>query len=107
MREDDDLSGARQLDEALNYGFFKVEIELLADVIHRHRRMIITKDKLTILTDIVQEDCKLLDDMMTKYSRYEHAQSAEAPVELPLPDELSEDIANLKKWRDALEARRK
>ena len=84
-----------------------IEIELLADVIHRHRRMIITKDKLTILTDIVQEDCKLLDDMMTKYSRYEHAQSAEAPVELPLPDELSEDIAKLKKWRDALEARRK
>jgi hypothetical protein len=45
--------------------------------------------------------------MMTKYSRYEHAQSAEAPVELPLPDELAQDIATLKAWRDGLEARRK
>ena len=45
--------------------------------------------------------------MMTKYSRYEHAQSAEAPVQLPEPDELEEDIAQLKKWRDELEKRRK
>lgn len=84
-----------------------IEVELLADVIHRHRRMIITKDKLIILTDIVREDCILLDEMMTKYSRYEHAQSMEAPVELPLPEELLEDIAKLKKWRDDLEVRRK
>jgi energy-coupling factor transporter ATP-binding protein EcfA2 len=84
-----------------------IEVELLADVIHRHRRMIITKDKLNILTDIVREDCMLLDEMMTKYSRYEHAQSMEAPVELPLPEELLEDIAKLKKWRDDLELRRK
>jgi hypothetical protein len=84
-----------------------IEVELLADVIHRHRRMIITKDKLNILTDIVREDCMLLDEMMTKYSRYEHAQSMEAPVELPLPEELLQDIAKLKKWRDDLELRRK
>ena len=84
-----------------------IEWDLLADVIQRHRRAIKTLGKLDKLADIQPEDCKFLDEMITKYSRYEHAQSAEAPVELPLPDELSEDIAKLKKWRDTLEARRR
>ena len=84
-----------------------IELELLADVIQRHRRAINTLGKLEKLADIKPEDCKLLDEKMTKYSRYEHAQSAEAPVELPLPDELAQDIADLKAWRDGLEARRK
>ena len=84
-----------------------IELELLADVIQRHRRAINTLGKLEKLADIKQEDCALLDEMMTKYSRYEHAQSLEAPVELPLPDELSQDIAKLKAWRDSVEARRK
>jgi energy-coupling factor transporter ATP-binding protein EcfA2 len=84
-----------------------IELELLADVILRHRRAINTLGKLEKLADIRPEDCQLLEEMMTKYSRYEHAQSAEAPVELPLPDELAQDIATLKAWRDGLEARRK
>jgi hypothetical protein len=84
-----------------------IELELLADVIQRHRRAINTQGKLNKLSDIKPEDCTFLDEMMTKYSRYEHAQSAEAPVELPLPDDLAGDVAKLKKWRDELEARRK
>ncbi len=84
-----------------------IEVELLADVIQRHRRRIITDGKLEKLAQIEIKDCELLDGMMTKYSRYEHAQSAEAPVELPLPDELAQDVANLKVWRDELETRRK
>jgi hypothetical protein len=84
-----------------------IELELLADVIQRHRRAIKTLGKLYKLADIKPEDCAFLDEMMTKYSRYEHSQSAEAPVELPLPDELFEDVAKLKKWRDELDARRK
>jgi hypothetical protein len=84
-----------------------VEFELLGDVIQRHRRAINTLGKLDKLTDITADDCGLIEEMMTKYSRYEHAQSAEAPVQLPDPDELDEDIAKLKKWRDELEKRRK
>lgn len=84
-----------------------IEFELLADVIQRHRRAINTLGKLDKLADIQPDDCTLLEEMMTKYSRYEHAQSAEAPVELPPPDELLEDVATLKKWRDGVEARRK
>jgi energy-coupling factor transporter ATP-binding protein EcfA2 len=84
-----------------------IEWDLLADVIQRHRRGIKTMNKIEKLADILPEDCKFLDEMMTKYSRYEHAQSAEAPVALPEPDELEEDVARLKKWRDELEKRRK
>ena len=84
-----------------------IELDLLADVIQRHRRAINTQGKLEKLSDIKPEDCAFLDEMMTKYSRYEHSQSSEAPVELPQPDELNEDVAKLKKWRDELEDRRK
>jgi len=54
-----------------------IEWDLLADVIQRHRRAIKTMGKLDKLADTQPEDCKFLDEMMTKYSRYEHAQSAE------------------------------
>jgi hypothetical protein len=84
-----------------------IEFDLLADVIQRHRRVIKTLNKIGALADIQSEDCRFLDEMMTKYSRYEHGQSREAPVTLPHPDELSEDVCRLKAWRDGLDARRR
>ncbi len=84
-----------------------IEVELLGDVIQRHRRAINTMGKLEKLADITPEDCSFLEAMMTKYSRYEHAQSSEAPVDLPLPDELLEDAESIKVWRNKLEERRK
>ncbi len=84
-----------------------VESDLLADVICRHRRVIKTLNQIDKLADITPEDCAFIDEMMTKYSRYEHSQSVEAPVEVPQPDEISEDATKLKEWRDALEKRRK
>jgi ABC-type Mn2+/Zn2+ transport system ATPase subunit len=84
-----------------------IESELLADVVQRHRRAINTQGKIDKLPDITVEDCKVVEDMMTKYSRYEHSQSNEAPVPLPHPDEMEEDIADLKTWRDAIEQRRR
>lgn len=84
-----------------------VEFELLADVVQRHRRAINTMGKLEKLASITEQDCTFIDRMMTKYSRFEHSQSAEAPVALPEPDELSDDIKLLKDWRDDLEKRRK
>ena len=57
-----------------------IENDLLADVVQRFRRSVQTMGKLHRLANINTDDCILLDDYMTKYSRYEHSQPAEAPV---------------------------
>jgi len=76
-----------------------IEVELLADVVQRYRRAVHTT-KIDKLVKINRNDCNFFDEMMTKYSRYEHSQSDEAPVALPEPDELDKDLNNLKKWYD-------
>jgi len=78
-----------------------IECELLADVIQRFRRAVNTQGKLDKLARITAEDCKLFDDMMTKYSRYEHSQPNEAPVAPPTPEELKLDLEALRDWRTA------
>ena len=75
-----------------------IERELLADVVQRHRRAINTKGKIDKLAKIQDEDCKFFDKLMTEYSRYEHSQSLEAPVNLPSPEKMEEDINSLKEW---------
>jgi len=75
-----------------------LENDLLADVVQRFRRSITTMGKIHKLALINKEDCQLFDDFMTKYSRYEHSQSYETPVELPEPDELKADIERLQTW---------
>jgi len=40
-----------------------------------------------------------------KYSRYEHAQPKEAPVQLPDPDEIEKDLVKLKTWQTEFSAR--
>ncbi len=82
-----------------------IEYELLADVVQRFRRAVNTQGKLDKLARITTEDCKLLDDLMTKYSRYEHSQPNEAPVAPPTPDELKTDMEALRDWRTAFVAR--
>ena len=75
-----------------------IERELLADIVQRHRRAINTQGKIDKLAKIQEEDCKFLDKLMTKYSRYEHSQSPEAPVSLPTPEEMEQDFNALKEW---------
>lgn len=82
-----------------------IECELLADVVQRFRRAVNTQGKLDKLARITAEDCKLFDDLMTKYSRYEHSQPNEAPVAPPAPDELKTDMEALRDWRIAFVAR--
>lgn len=82
-----------------------IELELLADIVQRHRRAVQTEGKINKLAKINHNDCKFFDEMMTKYSKYEHSQSDEAPVTLPGPDELNEDLNNLKKWHDNFKKR--
>ena len=74
-----------------------IENDLLADVVQRFRRPIHTL-KLNKLANIRFSDCELLDGMMTKYSCHEHSQPSEAPVPLPEPEELANDLDALIKW---------
>ena len=82
-----------------------IECELLADVVQRFRRAVNTQGKLDKLARVTAEDCKLFDDLMTKYSRYEHSQPTEAPVISPTPDELMKDMEALRDWRTTFVAR--
>ena len=82
-----------------------VELELTNGIVERHRRSIHTMGKLIKLAKISDEDCKLFDDLMTKYSRYEHSQSREAPVQLPQPDELEDDFNELRNWHEEFKKR--
>ncbi len=82
-----------------------VEVVLLADVIQRHRRDIKTRNLIHQLSKITAADCALIDEFMTRYSRYEHSQSNEAPVELPQPTEIGADIDRLLIWQTEFSTR--
>lgn len=82
-----------------------VEYELMSDVVQRYRRAINTMGKISNLAKISEADCKYFDDLMTKYSRYEHSQPLEAPVTLPEPDELETDFSGLKQWQTEFKKR--
>jgi ABC-type phosphate/phosphonate transport system ATPase subunit len=74
-----------------------VEDILLGGVVLRFRRSVQT-GQIVQLGKIQIADCKFIEAMMTKYSRFEHSQSAEAPVALPEPDEIAADLAALQAW---------
>jgi energy-coupling factor transporter ATP-binding protein EcfA2 len=82
-----------------------VEADLLNKVVVRHRRSVTTEGRLGLLSSITSEDCKLIDDMMTKYSRYEHSQSSEVPTFIPEESELRKDLEALKGWRASFKRR--
>ncbi|MCH2449222.1 MAG: hypothetical protein MK198_03665 [Gracilimonas sp.] len=77
-----------------------IEDVLLADIVHRFRRSVQTDGKILKLSKITSEDCEYFDQMMTKYSAYEHSQPRSIPVELPEPDELEFELMKLKDWYD-------
>ncbi len=82
-----------------------VEEDLLYQIVKRHRRSVTTDGRIAQLPKITREDCALIDDLMTKYSCYEHSQSDEAPVFLPDEPELRRDIETLKEWREEFKKR--
>jgi energy-coupling factor transporter ATP-binding protein EcfA2 len=75
-----------------------IETCLLADVVQRFRRSVNTLGKLQKLTKITQGDVDLIDELMTKYSIYEHSQPSETPSRVPQPDELKKDMDRLEAW---------
>lgn len=82
-----------------------VEDDLFNGIVKRHRRSITTDNLLAPLPYITIEDCRLIDDLMTNYSCYEHSQSQEVPVFLPEELVLRADIESLKRWREDFKKR--
>lgn len=82
-----------------------IENDLLSDVVQRFRREVQTKNKIHKLAKIDTDDCKLLDNYMTKYSKYEHSHPSEAPVLLPYPDQIEKDLKDILSWLEDFKKR--
>jgi hypothetical protein len=82
-----------------------IENDLLSDMIQRFRRQVQTKNKIHNLAKINADDCKLLDDYMTEYSKYEHSQPYETPAPMPEPDKIESDLTNIITWLYDFKAR--
>ena len=75
-----------------------VEDELLLGIVRRFHKDIRTKNMVTRLPAIKDKDCKIIDDMMTKYSFGEHSQPSDSlPVQYTL-DEIRTDIQAFIDW---------
>lgn len=80
---------------------------LLNDVVERFRPSIETQ-RVRVLSDIQEGDCKAVDDGMTECSRWiighDHAAAEDAPV--PEPAELKKQIDGLDTWVKSIRQRR-
>ncbi|MGC0097472.1 AAA family ATPase, partial [Ralstonia pseudosolanacearum] len=74
-----------------------VEKVMLSGLIERFRRSVQTQ-QIRSLAKITPDDCMLIDQMMTKYSRFEHSQSDEVDANLPGVDELAGDLKLMIDW---------
>lgn len=75
-----------------------IEFILLADVVGRFRRAINTQGKLHKVAKVTNEDCLFIDDLMTRYSVFEHAQSDELSSSALELDVFETDVLALQKW---------
>lgn len=74
-----------------------IEVYLICGVVERFRRSVQTM-KVKKLSNISEDDCKLLDDLMTEYSKFEHSQSYEMPGKLPNVEKIKRDMNMLNDW---------
>lgn len=75
-----------------------VEDVLLLGIVRRFHRNIRTNNMVTKLPAIEEKDCKIVDEMMTKYSFIEHSQPSDALVLQYTVDEIESDIQNYIDW---------
>ncbi len=75
-----------------------VENVLLNEVVIRFRRSLQTHGRIGKLAKITAEDCALIDDLMTRYSVFEHSQSDELPALRPNIDDIEADVAKIAAW---------
>lgn len=84
-----------------------VEKNLVNEVVCRFSPEIQTKGKIGALAKITEEDCRFIDDYMTKYSRDKHSQPEETPFAFPKPDEIEDDLKKIRVFITTLKDRNK
>ena len=75
-----------------------VEDVLLLGIVRRFHRNIRTNNMVIKLSSIEEKDCKIVDDMMSKYSFIEHSQPADATIIQYSIDEIESDIQKYIDW---------
>ena len=75
-----------------------VEDVLLNAVLLRFRRSVQTQGRIGALAKIEAKDCVLIDDLMTRYSVFEHSQPEELPAACPELDDICTDVTGLAAW---------
>lgn len=84
-----------------------VEDTLLNGVVLRYRKDVQTNNRIKWLSAITEDDCKLIDEMMTKYSYYDHSMSDEMPLQEYALNEIEADIDKLIDWLEGIKKRKK
>lgn len=79
--------------------------DLLAGIVIRYDRNI-SSLKLPQLYAMQEADIRLVHDMMSKYSCYEHSQSIETPASLPSIEDVIADIHKMEAWGKDYKKRR-
>lgn len=84
-----------------------VEDYLLNGIVLRYRKEVQTYNRISWLSKITEDDCQIIDDMMTKYSYYDHSMSEELPLQEFTLEEVEEDLDRLIKWIEEVKKRQK
>ncbi|MBQ8540820.1 MAG: hypothetical protein IJ435_05015 [Clostridia bacterium] len=77
-----------------------VEELLIGEVVLRFRKDVQTK-RIRCLKTITNEDCEIVDEMMTKYSAYDHSMSDETPLIDFSVEEIEKDITAFLVWAES------
>ncbi len=81
-----------------------IEDTLLFSVVSRYRQSIQTQ-QISWLSHITEDDCVLIEEMMTKYSHYDHSMSDETPLQEFSIEEIENDLDKLITWIDEIKKR--
>lgn len=82
-----------------------IETTLLSGVVLRHEKNI-SSQKIRYLKALTELDIDLFNDLMTKYSYYDHSWSTEKPISLPNISDIENDMNKLVKWFDEFSLRK-
>lgn len=74
-----------------------VEEYLIGEVVMRFRKDVQTK-RIKYLPSITQTDCDIIDEMMTKYSAYDHSMASETPLQEFEVSEIEADMGRFTVW---------